>query len=253
LSEQATTSADPRRDLLSRVEEHLGYRFRERGHLDRALTHRSYAYERSGSPPDDYERLEFLGDSLLGFLVSEWLWRDDPEAAEGALTRRKQSVVRMETLTEAARRLGLGEGMLLGRGEESTGGREKASLLADVYEAVLGAIFVDGGIRAARTFVHRSLRGALREIRQSVHVVNDFKTILQEKAQAEKRATPRYRIVSKEGPAHAHDFRVEVVVGSEVLASGNGPSRKQAEQQAARTALERLSAQERGGSAEGSP
>ncbi len=239
-----------RHELLARVEERLRYRFADRAYLERALTHRSYAYERGGPVPDDYERLEFLGDALLGFLVSEWLWRDDPGAAEGTLTRRKQSVVRMETLTAAARTLDLGEAMLLGRGEDSTGGREKASLLADVYEAVLGAILVDGGIRASRAFVRRTLLRALHETRKSIHVADDYKTILQERVQAEMRATPRYRIVATEGPAHAHEFHVEVLVGSRVVATGNGPSRKQAEQQAARAALDHLSGEGRDATAE---
>ena len=156
----------------------------------------------------------------------------------------------METLTAAARKLDLGEAMLLGRGEESTGGRGRASLLADVYEAVLGAIAVDGGIRAARAFVRRTLLGALRKTRESIHVADDYKTILQEKAQAEMRATPKYRIVATVGPAHAHEFHVEVLIGGRVVAAGNGPSRKQAEQQAARVALELWSGEGRGDEAE---
>lgn len=232
--------ADGRATTLVELEERLGYRFEDRSLLEGALTHRSYAYERGGPEPMDYERLEFLGDALLGLLVSEWLWRDDVKATEGTLTRRKQSVVRMDTLTEASRRLGLGPAMLLGRGEETTGGRDKPSLLADVYEAVLGAILVDGGIRVARSFVRRTLGPALRATRASSHVADDYKTILQERVQAAARVTPRYRIVRTQGPAHAHEFEVEVSVGGKVLAGGSGSSRKQAEQQAARNALDAL-------------
>ncbi len=224
-------------EVLCGLEERLGYRFKDRHLLESALTHRSYAYERGGPDPDDYERLEFLGDALLGLLVSEWLWADDPRASEGTLTRRKQSVVRMDTLTDAARRLGLGPAMLLGRGEDTTGGREKPSLLADVFEAVLGAIFVDGGVRAARRFARRVLGEALRATRKSLQVADDYKTILQERVQADMRVTPRYRIVATEGPAHAHQFQVEVLVAGRVVAAGCGTSRKQAEQQAARKAL----------------
>lgn len=234
-------SLEERHGVLADLEARLAYRFKNRSLLDGALTHRSYAYERGGPEPEDYERLEFLGDALLGLLVSEWLWRDDPKATEGTLTRRKQSVVRMDTLTEASRRLGLGAAMLLGRGEESTGGRDKSSLLSDVYEAVLGAILVDGGVHVARAFVRRTLGTALRATRASIHVADDYKTILQEKVQAESRLTPRYRIVRTQGPAHAHEFEVEVLVAGRVLAGGFGTSRKQAEQQAARNALEALS------------
>jgi ribonuclease-3 len=228
---------EAREALLVALEERIGHTFRERALLDRALTHRSWAYEQSPDGVQNYERLEFLGDALLGFLVSEWLCSDDPEALEGVLTRRKQSVVRTESLAEAARRLELGAAMRLGRGEDSTGGREKESLLADVFEALLGAVFVDGGVRAARAFVRRQLGGSLRARRGLRQVADDFKTILQERVQAELRVTPRYRIVRTQGPAHAHEFEVEVVVGAQVLGTGSGTSRKQAEQQAARAAL----------------
>lgn len=232
-------SRDPVREgILEELESRLGHRFADRDLLDQALTHRSYAYERSTDPVGDYERLEFLGDSLLGFLVSEWLWKDDAGASEGALTRRKQSVVRAETLTAAARGLGLGEAMLLGRGEESSGGRAKPSLLADVFEAVLGAVYLDGGVRAARSFVRRHMGGALRSSRRSHRVADDYKTLLQERIQAEMRVTPRYRLVRTQGPAHAHEFEVEVLVRGAVIGTGSGTSRKQAEQQAARAALE---------------
>jgi ribonuclease-3 len=225
---------------LAALERRLGHRFADRGLLERALTHRSYAYERREGIPEDYERLEFLGDALLGFLVSEWLWRDDPSASEGTLTRRKQSVVRAGALTEVARTLGMGQAMRLGRGEEGSGGRSKSSLLADVFEAVLGAVFLDGGIRAARAFVRRQLAASLAATRSAQQVLDDYKTLLQERVQATLRVTPRYRVVRTEGPAHAHEFEVEVVVDGRVLGSGLGSSRKQAEQRAARGALEAM-------------
>lgn len=230
---------DPRD--LDQLEGQLGHRFADRALLERALTHRSYSYEKAGASLGDYERLEFLGDALLGFLVSEWLWNDDPNATEGTLTRRKQSVVRAEALTEAARPMGLGAAMRLGRGEESSGGRAKASLLADVFEAVLAAVFLDGGVRAARSFVRKHLGDALRATRRSQDVVDDFKTRLQEQVQAEFRVTPRYRVVSTQGPAHAHEFEVEVLIAGRVVGAGTGSSRKQAEQRAARSALEIVS------------
>jgi ribonuclease-3 len=227
---------------MSEIEERLRYRFRDRALLSQALTHRSHAHERGpDGPVADYERLEFLGDALLGFLVSEWLWRSDPGADEGALSRRKQSVVRTETLAEASRLLGLGEELLVGRGEETTGGRDKTSLLADAFEAVLAAIFVDGGVRPARTFVRRHLSAALRATATALEE-GDPKTRLQERMQARLHRTPAYRIVSTTGPAHALRFEAEVMIGDDVLGAGAGSSRKQAEQEAARDALARLDA-----------
>ncbi len=231
---------------LELLEERLGHRFADRALLERALTHRSYSYEKGSLGAGDYERLEFLGDSLLGFLVSEWLWNDDASASEGTLTRRKQSVVRAEALTEAARPLGLGEAMRLGRGEESSGGRAKPSLLADVFEAVLGAVFLDGGVRAGRSFVKKHLGDNLRAARRSQDVADDFKTRLQEQVQAEFRVTPRYRVVGTLGPAHAHEFEVEVLIAGRVVGAGTGTSRKQAEQRAARSALEIVSSDAEG-------
>lgn len=218
------------------LEERLGYRFRDPALLDRALTHKSWANERPGEA--HYERLEFLGDSLLGFLVAERVHADDPEADEGELTRRKQGIVSQESLAPAARRLGLGESLRLGRGEEGTGGREKPTLLADAFEAVLAAVFLDGGVRPARAFVRRHLREELRgALSGAAQGGDDFKTRLQESVQARLRLTPRYRIVRASGPAHALVFEAEAVVGEEVLGTGRGTSRKQAEQEAARAAL----------------
>ncbi len=233
------------------LEPRLGYRFRDAPRLHAALTHRSFAHEASLRPDEHYERLEFLGDALLGLVVSEWLLRDDPSADEGDLTRRKQSVVRMEALAEAARRLGLGEVLRLGRGEETTGGREKPSLLADTFEAIVGAVYLDGGIRAARSFVLRHLGKELRAHRRARVPPEDYKTRLQEAVQGKLRQTPRYRIVSTSGPPHALEFEAEVRVGESLLGTGRGTSRKQAEQAAARAALSGLeegAADEGGGS-----
>jgi ribonuclease-3 len=222
---------------METLEEKLGYRFKDRDRLERALTHRSFAYEKREPGLRDYERLEFLGDAVLGFVVSDRLSRDDPSASEGVLTRRKQSVVRKETLAESARALGLGEALRLGRGEESSGGRRKASLLADTFEAVVGAIYSDGGLRAARSFVLRQLREVIRVSGGMSDVADDYKTRFQEKVQGRSRVTPRYRMVATSGPPHDRRFEVEVVVGDTVVGRGNGSTRKQAEQEAARQAL----------------
>ncbi|MBZ5640766.1 MAG: ribonuclease III [Acidobacteriia bacterium] len=219
------------------LEARLGYRFKDGALLLRALTHRSGAHEGKSLPGEDWERLEFLGDALLGFFVADWLLRHDPLADEGVLTRRKQSVVRSEALALAARRIGLGEALRLGRGEESTGGREKPSLLADAFEGVLGAVYVDGGIRAARSFVARHLARELESARKSDRAAEDYKTRLQERVQARTRQTPSYRVVAAHGPAHSREFEAEVLLDGEVLGAGRGASRKQAEQEAARVAL----------------
>jgi ribonuclease III len=230
------------------LEARLGYRFEDQALLLRALTHRSRSHELRSVSGEDWERLEFLGDALLGFFVADWLVRQDPLAAEGVLTRRKQSVVRAEALAEAARRIGLGEALRLGRGEESTGGRDKPSLLADAFEGVLGAVYQDGGVRRARSFVFRHLGPALRAAAGSAEFAEDHKTRLQEKLQGRFRQTPHYRLAGASGPAHAREFEAEVLLGSDVLGSGRGASRKQAEQEAARVALDRLAAgKEEGG------
>jgi ribonuclease-3 len=231
------------RSEASGLERRLGHRFADPALLELALTHRSHAHESepfSGS----YERLEYLGDALLGLVVSEWLYRQDPEASEGVLSRRRQAIVRTATLAHAARQLGLGETIRLGRGEERTGGRDRVALLADVFEAVLGAVYLDGGIRAARAFVKRHLGPALRAAGGSGPAAGDYKTLLQETVQARLRRTPRYRIVSTTGPDHALEFEVEVLLGDEVLGRGSGANRQRAEQEAARVALDRIETRE---------
>jgi ribonuclease-3 len=219
----------------------LGHRFRDPALLEAALTHRSWAHEREGpASTAHYERLEFLGDALLGAFVAESLYHDDPTAPEGVLSRRRQAVVRSSALADAARQLGLGEAIRLGRGEERTGGRTKPSLLADVFEALLGAVYLDGGVRAARAFVRRHLGEALRRTAEPGAAAEDPKTLLQERLQAELQRTPRYRIVSTTGPDHALEFTAEVLLGDCSLGAGRGSNRKRAEQEAARRALERL-------------
>jgi ribonuclease-3 len=240
MTDDATIEAGPELERLSAVESALGYRFKNRGLLQMALTHRSHSHEFGIGASGSYERLEFLGDALLGLFVAEWLFRKDPAAGEGDLSRRRQMVVRTSSLAAIARRIGLGEAIRLGRGEELTGGRRKTSLLADVFEGVLGAIYLDGGIRPARAFVTRHLGEALIETGERGRRTDDYKTRLQEAVQARLQLTPSYRIVSTTGPAHALDFEVEVLVGDRTLGQGCGTNRKRAEQDAAKHALEEL-------------
>ena len=221
---------------LAALEEALGYRFTDRSLLECALTHRSGA----DTTADSYERLEFLGDALLGFFVSDRLMDDDPLADEGTLTRRRATIVSEKALALVSRRLGLGEALILGRGEDATGGRAKPSLLADAFESVLAAVYLDGGLRAARTFVRRHLKGELARTVGKTGLGADAKTRLQELVQARWRLTPIYRIVSTTGPAHAIAFTAEVRFGEKAAGSGIGSSRKEAEREAATDALRGL-------------
>jgi ribonuclease-3 len=229
-------------DQLGGLETALGYRFRDRALLLKALTHRSHSHERGRGAEDSYERLEFLGDALLGLFVADWLFRRDETAPEGSLSRRRQMVVRTSTLAAIAGRIGLGDAIRLGRGEELTGGRGKVSLLADLFEAVLGAVYLDGGVRPARAFVRRHLGRTLLETGTGERRSDDYKTRLQEEIQARLQRTPGYRIVSTTGPAHALRFEVEVLVDGRALGRGTGSNRKRAEQDAARQALTALEA-----------
>jgi ribonuclease-3 len=221
------------------LETRLKYRFRDPGLLERALTHRSSAHE-AATGPGDYERLEFLGDALLGLLVAEWLLDLHPEANEGQLTRLMAAVVSTRPLARTARDLGLGDALRWGRGEDESGGRDKPSLLSDAFESVLAAVYLDGGIRPARAFVRRHLKAQVVAAGGARDLGEDFKTRLQELAQARWRLTPRYRLAGSTGPDHARTFSAEVLIDGRVAGRGEGSSRKDAEQDAARRALDGL-------------
>jgi len=232
-------------DSLAAFEDRLGHSFRDRAWLERALTHRSLAGGVGEDAPASYERLEFLGDALVGLVVSAWLVGDDDDAPEGLLSRRKQTVVRAKTLAGAARVLGVGAMIRMSAGEETTGGRDRDGMLSDVFEALVGAVYLDAGYRAARRVVLRHLRNALRSTRSEDPMGEDYKTRLQERVQASRRTTPRYRIVGASGPDHDRNFVAEVWIGSRRWAAGSGSSRKRAEQAAAREALAALDRDER--------
>ncbi len=224
---------DPEREILRRLERRLGYRLRSRGLLQLALTHPSFANEQGLA--GDYERLEFLGDSVLGLAAAEWLFSSYPEVAEGEMSELKAYLVSGPTLAQWARTLELGAALRLGVGEDRSGGRSKASLLADVFEAVLGALFLDRGWNAARAFVVPMFKEAL-ERRPALHL-GDAKTRLQEAAQARGQSLPEYRLVREEGPDHDKRFTVECWFDGAALSEGRGRSKKLAEQRAAATAL----------------
>jgi ribonuclease-3 len=233
-------SRPPTIEATDSLERALGYRFKNPQLLRTALTHRSHSHERTGGIDESYERLEFLGDALVGLFVADWFYRKDTDAGEGTLSRRRQTVVRTSSLAAVAARLGLGEAIRLGRGEDLTGGRQKDSLLADVFEAVVAAVYLDGGIRPSRALVHRHLGRPMHDAGAGRDAADDYKTRLQETVQANLQRTPGYRIVSTTGPAHALSFAVEVLVDGRVLGRGEGSNRKRAEQEAARRALEAL-------------
>ncbi|HEY3413494.1 MAG TPA: ribonuclease III [Armatimonadota bacterium] len=196
------------------------------GLLRQALTHRS----REDAGPNN-ERLEFLGDAVLELLVSDYLYTSEPASSEGILTRRRALSVSEPTLTQAARRINLGEAIQMSRGEEQTGGRDRPSILSDAYEAVAAAIYLGGGIDAARAFVADTLLPLIESVKE-----RDFKSVFQEWAQEVHKETPTYRIVEEMGPEHSKEFRAQVIVGSMCAGEGTGRSKKEAEQNAAEAA-----------------
>lgn len=227
---------------LAALEAKLCYTFRNRDLLERALTHRSWAFENaSGARPalESNEQLEFLGDAVLGLLASELLIERYPELGEGRLSQFKARLVSANHLHERARRLDLGTYLRLGRGEEVTGGRSKRTLLADALEAVIAAIYLDGGLDAARSFVLRHIVSEL-DLEQ-IAERQDFKSRLQELAQARGLPAPRYRTVGATGPDHSKVFTVEVSVGPELTARAEGTSLKAAGQRAAEILVRTLS------------
>ncbi len=225
----------PPADLASDIEGIIGVRLDE-ALLRHALTHRSFAYENGGVPNN--ERLEFLGDSVLGLVVTESLYADHPDLAEGQLAKLRAAVVNMRALATAARTLNVGDYLLLGRGEESTGGRDKASILADTMEALFGTVYLAEGLDKARLFVHHMIDPLLASSTQ-LGAGLDWKTSLQELASSGSHGTPEYR-VSEEGPDHEKVFTAIAVVGDEELGEGTGRSKKIAEQHAARAAWNEL-------------
>jgi ribonuclease-3 len=228
------------RDEFEGLERRIEYRFRDRGLLEHALTHKSRAAEDASGGVADNESLEFLGDAVLGLVVADALFRQYPRYNEGQKSKIKAAVVSTQSLARHAERLQLGDHLILGRGEEKTGGRFKQALLADAYEALIAAIYLDGGLDAAGTFLRRELKDAL-DAGVSPRFSQDYKSELQERLQALGHGLPDYRVAGESGPDHRKTFSIEVVVAGEVLGAASGKAKKEAEQEAARQALERLS------------
>jgi ribonuclease-3 len=229
---------------LEPLERRIGYRFKDRGMLEHALTHRSRVHEDASGGVFDNESMEFLGDSVLGFVIADMLFREFPQHNEGQKSKLKASIVSATSLARLGDKLDIGEYLILGRGEEKTGGRRKHALIADCYEALIAAVYLDGGIEAARGFIERQFADLIEEARRTgAHAAftEDYKSALQEWLQSHDRGLPSYRLAAEIGPAHRRMFDVEVLVNGEPIARAEGKSKKEAAQAAAKVALALLS------------
>jgi len=227
--------------MTKELENAIGYRFRNITLLQNALAHSSYANERWHNSLKSNERLEFLGDSVLGMLVADYLYRTFPDRPEGELTRMRADMVCEKTLAEVAVGLGLGQHLLLGKGEEQSGGRNRNSILADAVESVIAACYLDGGMEAAIAFVQKFI---LVNVPSQKLNNMDYKTALQELVQRKTNQVLAYTLVGESGPDHDKRFQVELTLNGELVGVGTGSSKKRAEQDAARMAMERLTSQE---------
>jgi ribonuclease III len=230
---------------IRQLEQRIGYSFCDPSLLEQALTHRSFVNEArqwdvSGARPKDYENLEFLGDSVLGMVISEFLFVQFPHRPEGELAKTKSFLVSTTQLAQISQELGLGRLFRLSYGEEKTGGREKRALLADLFESLTAAIYLDGGIAAARSFILTSFKSRLDHIVQGTLAFNDYKSLLQEQLHERGLPEPRYRVIEETGPEHRKQFLVEVRISADRVATGTGRSKKEAQQQAARNAIQQL-------------
>ena len=227
------------KDIVKRFEKRLGYKFKRREHLKRALTHKSFTNENRMPATENNERYEYLGDAVLELSVSRLLMDRFPEHPEGELSKLRAAIVNEEQLAELARELALGDYLFLGKGEDQTGGRDKPSLLSDALEAVLGAVYLDRGFDKAFSVVSRHYEGIL-ERAGGVGFVKDYKTKLQEESQSRFRAIPRYKLAGEHGPDHRKLFEVHLFIRDELWGVGKGQSKKAAEQAAAKEALDKM-------------
>lgn len=235
----STTQGDVQNESPQDFSQRLGLPFTRYSLLLRALTHRSYLNEHSDEALEDNERLEFLGDAVLDFLVGAWLYNRFPEMREGDLTRLRSALVRTEQLAEFAQQMDFGQAMRLGRGEGQGGGRQRLALLCATFEAVIGALYLDSGLERVSTFIDPLLEQAI-ELIISTNLDRDPKSVLQERIQARGYGPPNYRTVATHGPEHLKMFDVEVVINDQVYGHGSGLSKQAAAKEAARAALDRL-------------
>lgn len=228
------------RTFIDEAQQAIGYRFNRPALLETALTHKSHVNEQRDKGGQDNERLEFLGDAVLSLIVGEHIVALFPDASEGELSKLKARLVSEVSLAKAGRAMGLGALLRLGRGEELNQGREKGSLLANAVEAVLAAVYLDGGLDAARAFAFRACAGELAQLGQATEASGDYKTQLQEWCQKRYDALPEYVTVRESGPDHQKLFEVQVIVQGDRVGAGSGRTKKEAEQAAARQAVRKL-------------
>ncbi len=221
------------KELLAQLQEKIGYRFSDEGLLRQAVTHSSFANEQKINKLSNYERLEFLGDAVLEMVSSEFLYKENPQMPEGQLTRLRASMVCEPALAYCARDIDLGSYILLGKGEEATGGRKRDSITSDVMEAVIGAIFLDGGIEEAKKYIYRFI---LSDLENKI-LFMDSKTLLQEEVQKNNTAQLHYELIGETGPDHDKEFHVRAYLDGKEIGTGIGRTKKAAEQQAAYEAL----------------
>lgn len=222
---------------MKELETAIGYYFKDQSLPQMALAHSSYANETLHDGLKSYERLEFLGDSILGFVTADFLYRTFPALHEGELSKLRAELVCENSLAAVATELKLGERLLLGKGEDAGGGRQRVSIIADVVESLIAAIYLDGGFDEAKKFIYRFV---LTDVQAKIAENADYKTRLQELVQRKKDQTIVYRLVSETGPDHDKQFEVAVEINGEIAGTGIGKSKKRAEQAAARQALEKL-------------
>ncbi|MBE0451313.1 MAG: ribonuclease III [Clostridia bacterium] len=226
-------------NIIRQIETRLNYAFTDKNYLIRALTHSSYANENKKKRMKNNERLEFLGDSVLGLVISEYLYNNNINLEEGQLTKIRAKIVCESSLGEASRALNIGEYMYFGRGEELTGGRERTSILSDAFEAIVAAMYLDGGIEVVRKFVLDHMNEIIENATQG-RLFADYKTQLQEEIQVKKGNRIRYEIFKEEGPDHSKLFFTHVKLNDDIIGIGSGRSKKESEQEAAKEGLKRL-------------
>ncbi len=239
------TIPEDRRDLLLEFQRQIGVRFKNPELLNQSLMHRSYIHGKSSDRGLSNERMEFLGDSVLGLVVNEYLYNRYPDRNEGDLTKIKSLVVSRQVLAKKAEEMGLGKYLLLSAGEVESGGRKRSSIIADAMEAVIGAIYLDRGIEPAREFIRKEILTALHEITGAEEHIN-YKSLLQELVQGSRKVHPVYRIMTEKGPDHDKQFIVDVSISGKNYGRGTGKSKKEAEQSAAKAALQNLADRETG-------
>jgi ribonuclease III len=224
---------------LDQFEERLHYRFRDRCLLDTALTHRSFINENPLPARQDNERMEFLGDAVLELCVSDMLMKKFPDYTEGQLSQLRASIVNEQPLAEVAKNFSIGDYLLLGKGEESSGGRSKPSLLSNTFEALLAAIYLDSGFEQVSEFIRRLLSPLMNEGQRTL-IYRDYKTAVQQITQNRFKETPRYTLIREYGPDHDKTFEIELSIADRITTSGAGKNKKEAEQRAAEKALQEL-------------